>query len=139
MKTVLVFGVFDFFHPGHRFFLNAARKLGDRLFVVVARDFTVEVEKKIRPHFSEKVREKEIEKTGIADRVFLGNRGDKFKIVREIAPEIVALGFDQKCDEQKLREILPAVEIHRIPPNHPEKFKSTIFRKKLKSERISKR
>jgi cytidyltransferase-like protein len=41
-KVVMTFGTFDVFHPGHRFYLAEARKLGDRLLVIVALDSTVE-------------------------------------------------------------------------------------------------
>jgi len=37
-KKVMVFGTFDIFHPGHRSFLNQAKKYGNYLIVVVARD-----------------------------------------------------------------------------------------------------
>ena len=33
-------GVFDLLHPGHIYFLTEARRLGDELVVVVARDST---------------------------------------------------------------------------------------------------
>jgi cytidyltransferase-like protein len=41
-KVVMTFGTFDVFHPGHRFYLTEARKLGNRLIVIVALDSTVE-------------------------------------------------------------------------------------------------
>ncbi|EQD52190.1 glycerol-3-phosphate cytidyltransferase, partial [mine drainage metagenome] len=37
---VMATGVFDLLHPGHLYFLTEARKLGDELVVVVARDQT---------------------------------------------------------------------------------------------------
>ena len=39
-KIVLAGGVFDIIHPGHIHTLNAAKKLGDVLVVVVATDKT---------------------------------------------------------------------------------------------------
>jgi FAD synthetase len=41
-KVVMTFGTFDMFHPGHRYYLSEARKEGDVLVVIVARDITVE-------------------------------------------------------------------------------------------------
>lgn len=41
-KIVMAFGTFDVFHPGHEYYLTQAKKYGDILIVVVARDKTVE-------------------------------------------------------------------------------------------------
>ncbi|PKK81324.1 MAG: FAD synthase, partial [Thermoplasmata archaeon HGW-Thermoplasmata-2] len=41
MIKVMASGVFDILHMGHIYFLEEARKLGDRLAVVVACDATV--------------------------------------------------------------------------------------------------
>jgi len=42
LVKVLAFGTFDILHPGHEFYLKEAKKHGDILDVVVARDSTVE-------------------------------------------------------------------------------------------------
>jgi FAD synthetase len=57
---VIVFGTFDYLHPGHKSFLKQAKKLGDFLTVVVACDHTIKHLKKITPHHSEKQRVKMI-------------------------------------------------------------------------------
>ena len=41
MKKVIAFGTFDIFHLGHVSYLKQARKLGDYLVVIIARDKTV--------------------------------------------------------------------------------------------------
>ncbi|HLC71304.1 MAG TPA: adenylyltransferase/cytidyltransferase family protein, partial [Candidatus Nanoarchaeia archaeon] len=38
MKTVMCFGTFDILHPGHLHYLQQAKKYGDYLMVVIARD-----------------------------------------------------------------------------------------------------
>lgn len=48
MKKVMATGTFDLLHPGHGIYLNEAKKLGGedaKLYVVIARDSTVEKEK----------------------------------------------------------------------------------------------
>ena len=40
MKLVMCAGTFDIVHPGHLYFFSEAKKLGDKLIVVVARDET---------------------------------------------------------------------------------------------------
>ena len=41
-KTVLTFGTFDIFHPGHLHYLKEAKKHGNCLIVIIARDTTVQ-------------------------------------------------------------------------------------------------
>ena len=45
----MVFGSFDLVHKGHVNFLKQAKKLGDELIVVVARDDNIEKVKKRKP------------------------------------------------------------------------------------------
>ena len=88
-KKVLVFGTFDLLHPGHRFFLEEARKLGG-LWVVVARDSTVEKAKGRKPVRSESERLEDVRSSGLACKVLLGNEGDKYKIIEEIKPSHIS-------------------------------------------------
>ena len=56
-KIVLAGGVFDIIHPGHINTLNAAKKLGDILVLVVATDKTAIKMKKIKPLHNAKLRQ----------------------------------------------------------------------------------
>ena len=38
---IVATGTFDILHPGHLFYLEESKKLGDELFVIVARDANV--------------------------------------------------------------------------------------------------
>ena len=40
-KTIAIFGVFDGIHDGHLFFIREAKKQGNRLVAIVARDEVV--------------------------------------------------------------------------------------------------
>src|SRR3989338_6851974 len=53
---VMVFGVFDRLHSGHRAFLRQAKKHGKKLMVVIAHDSSVLKLKKKRPWQSERQR-----------------------------------------------------------------------------------
>lgn len=91
-------GVFDLLHPGHLEMLEAAKKLGDELVVVIARDASAEKEKH-RPITPEESRRRMVEALKPVDRAVLGHLGDYYRIVTELKPDVIALGYDQKYDE----------------------------------------
>ena len=140
-KMVLVFGTFDGLHKGHLNLLMQARKLGCYLVAVVARDITVKKVKGNLPKFSEQERLKELQKVEIVNEVRLGNRGnDPYKIIEEIKPDIICLGYDQIAFinnlEKEIEKFLPAgrqvklkIEIVRLKPYMPKKYKSSILNK----------
>ncbi len=138
MKKVLVFGTFDIFHEGHRYFLRQAKKQGDFLRVVVARDETVFKVKRKKPLHNEKQRLVQVEKSGLSDEVILGNLKDKYAVVKKIAPEIICLGYDQEFFienlEKKLQEFgLEKTKIIRLKSYKRDIFKSSLLAKeKLK-------
>jgi cytidyltransferase-like protein len=114
---VLAGGVFNIFHPGHVFFLQKAKALGDCLVVVIASDRTAHRTKKYELAPQE-TRKANVERLGIADKVVIGDESDFMKVVRDERPDIIALGHDQKADEKALAKLLAeegiACEIVRI-------------------------
>jgi FAD synthetase len=96
-------GVFDLLHPGHLYFLREARKLGDELWVVVARDSTAR-RFKHEPITPEASRVQMVEALKPVDRALLGHEGDIYDILDEIRPDIIAIGFDQVHNEERIRE-----------------------------------
>ena len=128
---VVCAGTFDHLHPGHIDFLRQAKAFGSELVVIVARDRNVLKIKGIKPDHNEQTRLRNVEGTGIADRVVLGNlEGDLFSILLELSPDVVALGYDQRAKDEHIRDKLPECSIVRLRPFHPEKFKSSFYRKK---------
>ena len=103
MVRVMATGVFDLLHPGHIYFLNEARRLGDELVVVVARDSTAKRFKHV-PITPEQSRMEMVSALKPVDRAVLGNEGDIFAILDSIRPDVIALGFDQAHDEARVRE-----------------------------------
>lgn len=129
MKKVIAFGTFDILHPGHTYFLSEAKKLGDYLTVVVARDATVKIVKKRAPVHAEDERRRALENLGVADKVILGNLNNKYEVIASEAPEVIALGYDQEAFVGELSEHVPAsVQIVRLQSLEPEKYKSSKFR-----------
>ncbi len=101
--TVMATGVFDILHLGHVHYLQEARKLGDRLVVVVANDNTVR-QFKHEPITCQEMRLDLIKALRVVDEAYLGHEGDPYRIVRELHPEIIALGYDQHHDAEKIRQ-----------------------------------
>jgi len=89
MKKVLVFGTFDIFHEGHRYFLNQAKKQGDFLRVVVARDETVFQVKNKKSLNDEQQRLEKIKNSGLVDEAVLGSLEDKYAVVKDYAPDVI--------------------------------------------------
>ena len=81
------------------------RKLGDELVVVVATDATVK-RRKHTPIIPEKMRLELVSSLKPVDRAVLGKSGDKYKVVEEIRPDIIAIGYDQPFNEKVLEEDL---------------------------------
>lgn len=118
MVKIMATGAFDILHMGHIYFLKEAKKLGDELVVIVACDSTIR-KLKHEPVTSEKMRLLLIKELKIVDEAYLGQKDDIYKIVEEIKPDIIALGYDQIHDEKIIRQNLKKrninVKIVRLP------------------------
>lgn len=128
-KKVMAFGTFDGFHPGHSFFLEEARKHGDSLIVIVARDITVQKVKGKTPKRDEETRLGALTSAGYD--AHLGSIGDKYAAIVEERPDVICLGYDQQAFTESLQSILDAnglkTKIVRLPSHHPDKYKSSIL------------
>ena len=117
LTRVLATGTFDILHPGHVYFLTQARALGDELFVIIARDSNVT--HKPKPILPEEQRLEMVNALGMVDKAFLGSEKDMFEPLRQIRPDIITLGYDQRFDTDLLEKELtkrglPA-KVIRIP------------------------
>ncbi len=135
MKKIMVFGTFDIFHLGHQSFLQQAKKYGDYLIAVVARDMTVKQVKNKKPKNNEQERLNEIQRSGLVNEVILGSLKDKYKAIKKYRPDVICLGYDQKFFVEKLTEELEYLglnktKIVRLESFKPEKYKSSIIAKK---------
>jgi FAD synthetase len=110
--------VFDIIHLGHVHFLEKAKDLGDELVVIVARDKTAR-KMKHEPITSEGMRVELVQSLKPVDRAVLGYEDDMYRIISEVRPDIIALGYDQKFDEKELERELKkrglTVRIVRLP------------------------
>jgi len=131
-KTVMAFGTFDVFHLGHEYFLKQAKALGDYLIVVIARDKTVKKVKNEFPRDNEKIRMVNVKNSYLPDKVVLGNYDDKYKIIKKLKPNIIALGYDQFVFTYKLNKMIidekMDTEIIRLESFEPNLHKSSFIK-----------
>ena len=80
MVKVMATGTFDLLHMGHIYYLKEAKKLGDKLTVVVAKDSTVRMLKH-EPINPEEIRLDLIKEVKVVDEAYLGYEDDMYAIV----------------------------------------------------------
>lgn len=125
MSKVMVFGTFDFLHPGHLDFFKQAKKFGQKLIVVIARDKTVKTVKKKLPKNSEKDRFNLISQLKIVNQVVLGNLKDQMKVIKQFKPDVVCLGYDQKFFINELKSTFPDLKIVKLKSYKSNFYKSS--------------
>ncbi len=104
MVRVLATGTFDLLHPGHLRYLSEAKALGDELYVIVARDSMIK--HKPKPIVPERQRLAMVQALRMVDKAMLGSETDMFEPLREISPDIIALGKNQFFNEKELEKQL---------------------------------
>jgi len=128
-KTVLVFGTFDILHKGHLNFFKQAKKYGNILIVVIARNATVKKVKGKLPRNNEKKRLELVKNAEIVDQALLGLKGNKYKIIKKIKPDIICLGYDQTAFtdslEKELINLKIKTKIYKMKPYKEKIYKSS--------------
>jgi len=99
-KIVLAGGVFDIIHPGHIHTLTAAKALGDVLVVAIATDKTAQKMKKMKPLHDQELRCELVSSLSMVDEAIVGHEEDIFETVKQVKPDIIALGYDQIHQEK---------------------------------------
>lgn len=134
-KTVAIFGVFDGIHKGHESFIKEAKKQGNHLVAIVARD---EVVKKIKgklPKYTEIERINSLLEVKDIDLVLLGDPEiETYNTLKEINPDVIYLGYDQKALFENINNVmekgnLPKMKIIWGEPYKPDLFHSSILNK----------
>ena len=129
-KIVLAGGVFDIIHPGHIHTLTAAKALGDVLVVAIATDKTAQKMKKMRPLHNQELRCELVGSLSMVDEAIVGHEEDIFETVKEVKPDIIALGYDQIHQEKFIsdgcKQISLDIEIVRLQSPIPKLSSSEI-------------
>jgi len=132
MKKVLVFGTFDGIHEGHIRFLDQARRHGDYLMGVVARDANVRKTKGSKPVNGERKRIREVRRH--VDAAILGERKVTYQLIKKLKPDVICIGYDQQPTVSEARQILKRigmdyVKLKKMKPFRPRVYKSSILNK----------
>ena len=93
-------GTFDILHPGHLWYLTESARLGDELWVIIARD--VNVRHKPRPVIPEEQRCAMVSMLKPVTNACLGDKTDMFRLIREIKPDIITIGCNQHFNPDTL-------------------------------------
>jgi len=114
MKVVL-FGVFDLFHKGHKYFLEHASTYGDEVYIILTLD---EVVKKLKNRipidnyitrkenildYTSSLVESKDKKSKIKFNVVPCDKElGTYTILQQIKPDIICFGYDQSCLKEDL-------------------------------------
>jgi cytidyltransferase-like protein len=134
-KKVVIFGVFDGIHEGHLAFIKEAKKQGNNLVAIVARDEMVQKLKGKIPKYNEVERINSLLEIEDIDLVRLGDLYiETYNTLMEINPDIIYLGYDQQDLSNNLNKvikkgILKNIKIIHGNPYKPEIFHSSILNK----------
>jgi len=127
MTKVMVFGTFDRLHKGHLNFFQQAKKYGDKLIVVVARDENVKRIKGRLPKSSEERRLEGVNKAikQLSNKVVLGGLEDPYQVIKKEKPDVICLGYDQDSFDKDLKKFFPGIKIVRLKPYQAGIYKSS--------------
>jgi rfaE bifunctional protein nucleotidyltransferase chain/domain len=107
--VVLANGAFDMLHVGHARYLEAARRLGDRLVVAVNSDASVRAAKgPDRPIVPEDERLELLEHLWMVDRLVLFDSATVAPVLERLRPDIHAKGTDYSEDTVPERDVVAA-------------------------------
>lgn len=130
VTRVVAQGTFDLLHPGHVHYLRDAAAMGEELHVIIAR--SENVTHKTPPVIPDEQRREMVAALKPVDEAHLGHPEDIFVPIERIGPDVIALGYDQHHDEERLQTALSDrgidCEIRRASPldrDDPERLLST--------------
>jgi glycerol-3-phosphate cytidylyltransferase-like family protein len=67
--------------------------------------------------------------------VILGHESDILAPLRELHPDLLVFGYDQKVPESKIKELFPGIEIRRVGGYEVDRYKSSILRDEIKIQK----
>ena len=130
-KKVVVFGIFDGVHDGHRDLFRQAKEYGDELVVIVGRDSASLKWKSKKPVHSEEERLSFVLQEQYVDRAVLGDEEQStYGVLSRVHPDYICFGYDQgmlkkdlECWLEQEKSIIPCVVL--------KPYKETLFHTSL--------
>ena len=114
-------------------FFRQARKHGDYLIAIAGRDKNILKIKEHLPEESEQQRLNGLKNCKLVDEAHLGFEDGPYKIIENLKPDVICLGYDQSTFTKNLKEEIKKrgleMKIFRLKPYKPEQFKSSILNK----------
>jgi FAD synthetase len=134
MIKVMVFGTFDGLHEGHLNLFLQAKEHGDFLIAVAGRDVNIRKVKGHLPRRRERERLTDLQKCKIVNQAVLGFEDNPYKIIENLKPNVICLGYDQNSFTKNLRKEIKKmglkIKIYRLNPFKPGEMHSSILSKK---------
>ena len=105
MTKVMAVVIFDFLHACNLHYVEKSISLGEELVVVIAHDETVRKQKH-EPVTGQDLRRRMVEGLKPVDQAIVGNPPGVpiFEILKQIDPDLIALGYDQKHSIDAIRK-----------------------------------
>jgi choline-phosphate cytidylyltransferase len=134
-KRVVVFGIFDGVHKGHRDLFRQARELGSELVAIVGRDNIAEQLKGKKPMYSESERVAMLQQEPLVHTAVLGDaRISNYAIVETLKPDSIYVGYDQQDLRQDLMRWMKKrgkyIDIYTAKSYKPHIFHTSLLTKK---------
>ena len=131
-KKIIVFGVFDLLHDGHREFLHQAGEHG-KIIAIVARDEVVQLFKQKKPAQNENMRLANIAALPEISHAELGDLElGVYSAIKNHQPSAICLGYDQHALADDLAARMQSGGLPQIPLIHliahePERLHSSLL------------
>ncbi|MFQ6030393.1 MAG: adenylyltransferase/cytidyltransferase family protein [Dehalococcoidia bacterium] len=130
---VVVFGIFDGVHNGHRDLFRQAREYGDALIVILGRDGPARSLKSKDPRHSQEERLELVRQEPWVSDVALGDEEQSsYRVLQRLSPDVICLGYDQQALGEDLKRWM-TYQGKEIPIHFLKPFKPNIFHNSLLS------
>ena len=131
-RKIVVFGIFDGIHAGHRDFFRQAKEYGDELIVIVGRDKIAELLKNKKPKYSETKRIDFVAKEELVDSAVLGDEKlSTYGVLSSVNPEVICLGYDQQKLGENLQNWIQKnkkqIQVHYLKPYQNDTFHNSLL------------